>query len=378
MTEVRKNVLLSPPHLGELEREFVDEAFRTNWIAPVGPNVDEFEKELASTCGCDHACALSSGTAAIHLGLNLLGVEPGDTVLCSSLTFVASANPILYCGAEPVLIDSEPDSWGMSPQALERAIRDLERRNRKPKACVAVSLYGQAADLPAISRTCREHGIRLMDESAEALGALRGGRMAGTFGDLGIYSFNGNKIITTSGGGALVSADQELVGRARELATQARDPSPINAYEHSRVGFNYRMSNVLAGIGRGQLRVLEDRIDSRRKVFSRYEEALGGTEWMPEPEECRSTRWLSCLLTPDIGTRDRVLRTLQENGVDARPVWKPMHLQQLFSNCDFHRHHPDRDVSRSLFERGVCLPSGSNLSEEDQDHVIGILRRVLG
>lgn len=370
-------ILLSPPHMSGEERRLVERVFDSNWIAPVGPAIDAFERELEQCTGANHACALSSGTAAIHLALRLLGVEPGDLVLCSSLTFVASANPILMCGAEPVFVDSDPDSWCMSTAALERVLHELAREGRTPRACVAVSLYGQSADLPGISELCREHGVRLLDEAAEALGATHGDRMAGTFGDLGVYSFNGNKIITTSGGGALVGDDPQLVERARFLSTQARDPSPINAYEHSTPGFNYRMSNLLAAVGSGQLRVLGERVAARRRIFETYRdglEATGRIEWMPEAPHGTCTRWLTCGLVGDEGERDRLLGHLDSEGIEARPVWKPMHLQPLFAGRRYEPHAPGRDVSGELFDRGICLPSGSSLSEPDQARVIDSIR----
>jgi pyridoxal phosphate-dependent aminotransferase EpsN len=370
-------ILLSPPHLGEEERRLVGKVFDSNWIAPVGPDVDAFEREICESTGIEHACALASGTAGIHLALRLLGVRPGDLVLCSSMTFVASANPILMCGAIPVFVDSEPGSWCMSVAALKRALERLTASGTTPKACVAVSLYGQAADLPAIENLCREHGVKLLDEAAEALGAMHGDRMAGTFGDLGVYSFNGNKIITTSGGGALVGHDEALIQQARFLATQARDPSPIGAYEHSTPGFNYRLSNVLAAIGRGQLRVLPDRVEARRRIFERYREGLRDIEqisWMPEAGYGRGTRWLSCGQVRSAEQRDQLLKHLDENGIEARPAWKPMHLQPLFADCDYEAHSVDEDVCAGLFASGFCLPSGSALEPSDQDRVIGVIR----
>ena len=373
-------ILLSPPHLDGNEQEHVAEAFRTNWIAPVGPNLDRFESELCKTAGIGHACAVSSGTAAIHLALMLLGVGPGDLVLCSSFTFVASANPIRYCGAEPVFVDSEPGSWCMSPTALERVLQRLAGLGRTPRACVAVSIYGQPLDIEGISRICSRYGVKVLDEAAEALGASFGGRMAGTGGDLGVYSFNGNKIITTSGGGALVGSDPELIERARFLATQARAPSSIRAYEHHETGYNYRLSNVLAGIGIGQLALLQDRVGRRRGIFQRYVRGLDDLEeieWMPEIPGGVATRWLSCCLLPDQRRRDKMLEDLRREGIEARPVWKPMHLQQTFAGCIFESHEEGVDVSAELFRRGACLPSGSNLSPADQERVITAVRSSL-
>ena len=379
--ESTQRVWLSSPHLGEEETAFVEEAFRTNWIAPLGPHVDAFERELAAQVGVGHAAALSSGTAAIHLGLLLLGVQPDDTVFCSSLTFVGSCNPILYCGARPVFIDSEPGSWNMSPVALERAFDWAQREGRLPRCVVIVNLYGQSADMAALLPICRRYGVAVLEDAAESLGARYRGRTSGSFGDLSVYSFNGNKIITTSGGGMLVSDDSALVARARKLSTQARESA--RHYEHVEVGFNYRMSNVLAGIGRGQLRVLEQRVSQRRRVFERYREALADLpqmRWMPEPEDCHSTRWLSCFTLDGVYATERceyVMRALERHAIEARPVWKPMHLQPLFRQAPYFAHGPAQDVSARLFESGVCLPSGSNMSEEQQDRVIAHLRHAL-
>lgn len=379
--ELSQRIWLSSPHLGEEETAFVEEAFRTNWIAPLGPHVDGFERELAAYAGVGHAAALSSGTAAIHLALLLLGVKPGDTVFCSSLTFVGSCNPILYCGARPVFIDSEPGSWNMSPAALERAFDWARRDNRMPRCVVLVNLYGQSADMDALLPICQRYGVPVLEDAAESLGARYKGRSSGSFGRIGIYSFNGNKIITTSGGGMLVSDDAELVVQARKLATQAREPAPH--YEHREIGFNYRMSNVLAGIGRGQLRVLEQRVQRRREVFETYRQALADVaqlRWMPEPEGCLSTRWLSCftLDVPDAElARDRVLRSLERHSIEARPVWKPMHLQPLYAGAPYFAHDAAADVSAQLFRAGICLPSGSNLSDEQLARVIDQLRRAL-
>jgi len=380
--ELSQRIWLSSPHLGEEETAFVEEAFRSNWIAPLGPHVDAFERELAAHVGIGHAAALSSGTAAIHLGLLLLGVQPGDTVFCSSLTFVASCNPILYCGARPVFIDAEPGSWNMSPAALERAFDWARRENRLPRCVIVVNLYGQSADYEALRPICERHGVPILEDAAESLGALHRGRASGTFGRVGVYSFNGNKIITTSGGGMLVAEDEALVARARKLATQAREPAPH--YEHVETGFNYRMSNVLAGIGRGQLRVLPQRVERRRAVFETYRAALADRaeiQWMPEPDGMRSTRWLSCFTLAGAGAaarRDRLLRSLARHSIEARPVWKPMHLQALFAGAPFFAHAEGDDVAARLFAAGLCLPSGSNLSEAQLARVIDQLRRALG
>jgi dTDP-4-amino-4,6-dideoxygalactose transaminase len=379
--ELTQRIWLSSPHLGDEETAFVDEAFKTNWIAPLGPHVDAFERELAAHVGVGHAAALSSGTAAIHLGLLLLGVQPGDTVFCSSLTFVGSCNPILYCSARPVFIDSEPGTWNMSPQALERAFVWAQQQGRMPKCVVLVNLYGQSADMEALLPICERFGVPVLEDAAESLGARYKGRASGSFGHLAVYSFNGNKIITTSGGGMLVSNDATLIVRARQLSTQAREPA--RHYEHKEVGFNYRMSNVLAGIGRGQLRVLEQRVQQRRAVFERYRQALAdipSIRWMPEPEGYLTTRWLTCftLAGPHAGARcEALMKSMERHQIEVRPVWKPMHLQPLFYGTPYFAHEEGVDVSRDLFETGVCLPSGSNLTEEQQSRVIAHLRLVL-
>ena len=379
--ELASRVWLSSPHLGEEETAFVAEAFQTNWIAPLGPHVDAFEREVAAHVGVGHAAALSSGTAAIHLGLVLLGVQPGDTVFCSTLTFVGSCNPILYCQAQPVFIDSEPQSWNMSPAALERALEAAKTQGRLPRCVILVNLYGQSADMQALLPICERYGVPVLEDAAESLGARYGGRASGSFGRVSIFSFNGNKIITTSGGGMLLSDDGELVARARKLSTQAREPA--RHYEHVEVGYNYRMSNVLAGIGRGQLRVLPQRVEQRRAVFERYREALADVpdlHWMPEPDGSHSTRWLTCftLAGADAPARvDGVLRFLERHSIEARPIWKPMHMQPVFRGAAYFEHAPGEDVSARLFATGLCLPSGSNLEPAQQDRVIALLRRAL-
>lgn len=374
--EVDELILLSSPHLGQLEREFVEEAFRTNWIAPLGPNVDAFERELAERVGVRHAAALNSGTAAIHLALILLGVERGDVVFCSALTFAASANPILYQGAEPVFIDSEPDSWNLSPSALEDAFRDARANGKMPKAVIVVNLYGQSADFDPIAEICSRHGVPIVEDAAESLGASYKDRPSGSFGTIGVFSFNGNKIITTSGGGMLVAQDEALVARARFLSTQAREPELH--YEHKVIGYNYRMSNILAGVGRGQLRVLEDRVEARRNVFHRYRDGLSGSsliQWMPEPEWSRSNRWLSaCTINPEASglTVRQIIKQLAGERIEARPVWKPMQMQPVFVHCKYFAHE-GQSISQRLFEHGICLPSGSNMTEDQQNRVIETL-----
>ncbi|MES2413233.1 MAG: DegT/DnrJ/EryC1/StrS family aminotransferase [Pseudomonadota bacterium] len=382
LRELAVRTYLSSPHLGLEETVFVDDAFKTNWVAPLGPHVDGFEKELAAHVGVKDAAAVSSGTAAIHLGLLLLGVKPGSTVFCSSLTFVGSCNPILYCGARPVFIDSEPSTWNMSPAALEHAFEWAKRENRLPACVILVNLYGQSADMDALLPICERYGVPVLEDAAESLGAEYKGRASGGFGRVAVYSFNGNKIITTSGGGMLVADDPDLVARARKLSTQAREPAAH--YEHLEVGFNYRMSNVLAGIGRGQLRVLKQRVAQRRRVFERYQHALADftdLQWMPEPAGYRSTRWLTCFtLAGDDAARrsSQVMSALDRHLIEARPVWKPMHLQPLFNGAPYFGHEHNVDISAGLFRSGICLPSGSNLLEQQQDRVIDHLRHVLG
>jgi len=378
---MQKRIYLSPPHMGEHEKKYISEAFDTNWIAPLGPHVDAFEKELAEYVGVKGGVALSSGTAAIHLALKLLGVGRGDMVFCSSLTFAASINPALYEGAVPVFIDSEPASWNMSPAALEIAFKDAKRGRKLPKAVIIVNLYGQSADMDRLLPICEHYGVPVIEDAAESLGAAYKGKASGTFGRFGVYSFNGNKIITTSGGGMLVSDDTEALKKARFWAAQSRDPAPH--YQHSEVGYNYRMSNVLAAIGRGQLRVLEDRIKARRAVFDRYYEAfsgIDGIDFMPEADYGRCTRWLTVLtIDPDkCGiTRTQAMNALAEENIEARPVWKPMHLQPLFHGCKFYAHEPGRNISDGFFENGLCLPSGSNLTMDEQERVIVSIRKCL-
>lgn len=381
MKSLPKRIYLSPPHLGAYEQEYVAEAFATNWIAPLGPHVTEFERELAGYVGIKGAAALSSGTAAIHLALRLLDVGPGDLVFCSSLTFIASANPILYQGAEPVFIDSEPESWNMSPAALERAFLASEKTGKLPKAVIAVSLYGQSADLAPIMAICKRYGVPLVEDAAEALGATYQGKACGTFGEFGIFSFNGNKIITTSGGGMLISNNLEAIEKARFLATQARDPA--RHYQHSQYGYNYRLSNVLAGIGRGQLKILDEHVLARRAVFERYDQAFSsieGLELMPEADFGRSTRWLTVLtINPEkcAVTPLQLIDYLEDRNIEARRVWKPLHLQPIFEKCAYYSHRPDKSVSDGLFMNGLCLPSGSNLTEEEQSLVIKCVKDCL-
>lgn len=371
-----KKILLSTPHMGDRELEFVKAAFDTNWIAPVGPHVDAFEQEFCQEIGASHAAAVSSGTAALHLALRLIGVQPGDEVICSTLTFIATASPIRYLGAKPVFIDSDRISWNMNPDLLQETLAARAKIGKLPKAVVLVHLYGQSADIDPIIHACNQYSIPLIEDAAESLGATYKAKSPGTFGQIGIFSFNGNKIITTSGGGMLVAEDAHLVAKARFLATQARDVAPH--YQHSEIGYNYRLSNVLAGIGRGQLRVLEQRVQARRRNFEVYHEALGslpGIEFMPEAAFGRATRWLTCLtIDPKLFglNREQVRLALAEAQIEARPVWKPLHLQPVFADCEF----IGGGVAADLFAHGLCLPSGSNLTPEDLERVITAIAKL--
>ena len=379
--ETEKRIYLSSPHMSGREISYIEDAFATNWVAPLGPHVEAFESELAEYLKIEAASALISGTAAIHLALLLLGVKTGDLVFCSSLTFAATANPILYLDAEPVFIDSEPETWNMSPSALEKALVVANKKNHLPKAIIIVNLYGQSADYKSLLRLSEQYEIPVIEDAAESLGATYENKMSGSIGALGILSFNGNKIITTSGGGALVSNNPDFIKRARYLSTQAR--LPARHYEHAEVGYNYRMSNVLAGIGRGQLGVLEERVKARRAVFELYNRAFkdySGFQFMPEAKFGRSTRWLTTLtVDPSLCgvNRDQIIDTLEKENIEARPVWKPMHLQSLYSRCDNYEHEEGSSVSGRLYNLGLCLPSGSNLSNEEQEKVIGCIRRLL-
>ena len=421
-------IFLSPPHMGGEEMRFIKEAFESNYIAPLGPQVDALEKELSEYVGVKGALALSSGTAAIHLALRFLNVEQGDTVFCSSLTFIGSANPILYQGGIPVFIDAEPESWNMSPAALERAFMDAEKSGKLPKTVIVVNLYGQSADMLPLLAICDHYGVPVIEDAAESLGATYKGKASGTFGRFGIYSFNGNKIITTSGGGMLVSDDLEGLEKARFWSTQARDPALH--YQHSEMGYNYRMSNLLAAVGRGQLRILDERVRRKREIFEYYRaalEALPGIGFMPNPEWSRSNRWLT-ILTVDAKrcgiTPNEIIDALEQEDIEARPIWKPLHVQPVFQverlkaegsrlkgkervsrkgannnlspqynfpnlrarqsprshrglgpqnlqrGCAFFPHRISESVSERLFERGVCLPSGTAMTNSDLDRVI--------
>lgn len=379
LTQTATRIYLSPPHLGGAERTFVTEAFDSNWVAPLGPNVDGFEHDLERYTGAAHAAALSSGTAALHLALILLGVKAGDEVVCSSFTFSASANPIVYQGATPVFIDSEADTWNLDPAALAEALEDRQRLGKLPKAVIAVHLYGMPAKMTEIVDICARHGVPLIEDAAEALGSTYYGKAMGTFGALGILSFNGNKIITTSGGGALISDNAEWISKSRFLATQARDPAPH--YQHSHIGYNYRLSNISAGIGRGQMQVLDDRVASRRANTARYSAFFAdfeGVAMQREPEGMFSNRWLTTILVDPARTggvtRDDLRLALDADNIEARPLWKPLHLQPVFEHYPY---YGDR-FSERLFEQGLCLPSGSSLSDEEFGRITGILGRVLG
>jgi pyridoxal phosphate-dependent aminotransferase EpsN len=356
------------------EEQFVAEAFQSNWIAPLGPMVDAFEKEICGYIGVENGTALSSGTAALHLAMLLLDIKANDEVLCPTLTFSASANAITYVGARPVFIDCDRKTWNMDPDLFEEELNARMAKGRKPGAVIAVDLYGQCADYGRIEEICRKYAVPLIEDSAEALGATCNGRKAGAFGKMAVFSFNGNKIITTSGGGMLVSDDESLIARARFLATQARDPAPH--YQHSTIGYNYRISNILAAIGRGQLRVLNERVKARRRNFDYYQQHLGqlpGISFMPEAPYGRCTRWLTCIvIDPEAfgANREDIRLTLEKENIEARPLWKPMHLQPVFAGC----HILGGAVSAGLFERGLCLPSGSQMTYNDLERVVGTIK----
>ncbi len=367
-------IWLSSPHIGSNELRYVNEAFDTNWIAPLGPHVNAFEKGLQFQTKSSHAAALSSGTSAIHLALILLGVKAGDFVFCQSMTFSASANPIAYQGAIPVFIDSECDTWNMDPVLLRIALEEAKHNGKLPKAIIPVHLYGMPAKMHEILKIAHEYGVPVIEDAAEALGSNIKNKPCGSFGEFGVLSFNGNKIITTSGGGALLSENAEMIEKARFLATQARDSAPH--YQHSHIGYNYRMSNVLAGIGRGQLEVLNDRVEARRSNYERYKKYFskhnnfGFTiQFQEEPAGYYSNRWLTCILVdPSFNkglTREVIRLALEEKNIESRPLWKPMHQQPIFADSKAYLN----GVSDKLFEDGLCLPSGSNLTEEEFDRI---------
>jgi pyridoxal phosphate-dependent aminotransferase EpsN len=367
-------VFLSPPHMSPRERELLLDAFDSNWVAPLGPHVDAFERELGASVAVPNVCALSSGTSAIHLALLLLGVGQGDEVLVSTLTFAATANAVTYVGARSTFIDSERASWNMDPDRLAEVLEERHQAGQLPKAILVVDLYGQCADYARIVPLAEKYGVPIIEDAAEAIGATHGNTPAGGFGAIGVFSFNGNKLITTGGGGAMVSHRKDYVDRARFLATQARDPAPH--YEHSTIGFNYRLSNLLAAIGRGQLEVLGDRVAARRANNAFYREALGdlpGVAFLPEAPWGESNCWLTCL-TFDANasqvTREDVRLALLERDIEARPVWKPMHLQPVFAACE----SVGGAVAADLFDRGLCLPSGSSLKPEEREEIASIVR----
>jgi dTDP-4-amino-4,6-dideoxygalactose transaminase len=376
---MNEKIWLSPPHMGGREKLYVEEAFQTNWVAPLGPNVDGFEKALSAYTGVTHAAALTSGTGALHLALILLGVGAGDEVICQSFTFSASANPIVYQGAIPVFVDSEPDTWNISPEALKEAIEDRIKKGKKPKAIIAVHLYGMPAKMNEIQAIASAYEIPLIEDAAEALGSVYQGKACGSFGQFGILSFNGNKIITTSGGGALVSEDGAAIQKARFLSTQARDPAPH--YQHSHIGYNYRLSNVLAGIGRGQMEVLPQRVEKRRENHAQYEQALKGLEgisFLAEPEGHYSNRWLTCIIVEPAKcngvTRETIRLALEAENIESRPLWKPLHLQPVFASSPYY----GTRLSETLFEKGLCLPSGSSLESKDLFRIADKIRSLIG
>ncbi len=372
-------IYLSSPHMSDegYEKEFIKEAFDTNWIAPLGENVNKFEEELAEYVGAKHAAALSAGTAAIHMALKATGVEKGDIVFCQSLTFSASANPIIYQGATPVFIDSEPNTWDMSPEALEKAFEKYPN----PKAVIVVHLYGTPAKLDEIVEICKKHNTTLIEDAAESLGATYKGKETGTFGKYGVFSFNGNKIITTSGGGMLVSDDDERIQKVRFWATQARDKA--RHYQHTEIGYNYRMSNVLAGIGRGQLKVLDKRIAKKTEIYNAYKEAfkdISDIEIKPIPKDTVPNHWLSVITLKEnskVKPLD-IMEALEKENIESRPVWKPMHLQPVFEKYDFITTVKDgeKTVSEDLFNRGVCLPSDTKLTEEDFERIVSTIKKL--
>ena len=374
-------IWLSSPHIGQNELTYVNEAFETNWIAPLGPHVNAFEQGLQSLTQTKHAAALSSGTSAIHLALILLGVKEGDTVFCQSITFSASANPIAYQGASPVFIDSETDTWNMDPQLLKIALTEAKQNGKLPKAIIPVHLYGMPAKMDEIIAIANHFNVPVIEDAAEALGSNINGKPCGSFGEFGVLSFNGNKIITTSGGGALLSNDGEMIEKARFLATQARDPAPH--YLHSHIGYNYRMSNVLAGIGRGQLEVLNDRIEARRNNYGRYMSYFSrlnyegfNIRFQQEPEGYYSNCWLTCILVDpkdNNGLTSEIIRlALEEENIESRPLWKPMHQQPVFADAKSYIN----GVSDKLFENGLCLPSGSNLTDQDFERIFNCLDSI--
>ncbi|MHC2992800.1 pyridoxal phosphate-dependent aminotransferase [Pontibacter sp. HJ8] len=368
-------IFMSAPHMGGHEKNYVQKALEDNWVATVGPNLPGFEHDICQHTNARHAVALNSGTAAIHMALRLLNIQPGDEVLCSTFTTVATANPILYMGATPVFVDSERETWNMCPATLEQAIDARLQAGKKPACILVVHLYGMPANMKELLRVAEKYAIPVVEDAAHALGSRYGGHQVGTFGKMGTFSFSGNKIITTSGGGALITEDAQMAERALFLADQAKDPAPY--YQHSQMGYNYRLSNISAGIGRGQIEVLETRLKQRREVFGFYKSQLQdlGPEFVTEPKNSYSNRWLTpVLLDPESGkTPEEIRQTLEEHNIESSLLWKPLHLQPLFAGSLYF----GDGLSERLFSRGLCLPSGSNLSEEDLDKVVQVLKREL-
>lgn len=377
----KKRIFLASPHIGNLERQFVNEAFDTNWIAPLGPNVDNFEKEIADYIGIKHAAALVSGTSAIHLAIKILNIKQGDIVFCSSLTFAASCNPIIYEGAEPVFIDSEYNSLNISPVALKKAFKYYSEKGRLPKAVIVVHIYGQAANMDEIMEICSKYNVPIIEDAAESLGATYKGKQTGTFGKYGIFSFNGNKIITTSGGGMLISNDEEAIKKARFWATQSRDNERY--YHHTELGYNYRMSNIVAGIGRGQIRVLDERIEKKKYIYQYYKEAFKDIDEIEMANVCdygKPNYWLSiAMLSSESSFKPiDIILALEDENIESRHIWKPMHMQpfyEKYSFFSFYSYH-GISVSEDIFNRGICLPSDTKMTDEDLDRIIFIVRGI--
>ena len=390
---MNSRIYLSAPHMGSTELQYIHEAFDTNWISTVGPQINAFEKVLEEYCGVEHAAVLSSGTAAIHLALRMLNIGPGDYVICQSFTFAGTVNPVLYQGAKPVFIDSEKDTWSMDANALEQAILKLKAQGSKPKAIIPVHLYGMPYNVEAIHIVASKYNIPVIEDAAEALGSTFNGKPCGSFGDMAVLSFNGNKIITTSGGGALLSNNKEYIDQAKFLATQARDAAPH--YEHTTYGYNYRMGNINAAIGLGQMEVLEQRVTRRRQIWQTYYEEFKDKFEFQLPEEktdyntstrahrsldeggtkhLRTNRWLTAILTDSYETREQIRLNLEEQNIESRPLWKPMHMQPVFKDAPYF----GGNVAEDMFKRGLCLPSGSGMSDDDLERVIGEIKKIIG
>lgn len=378
---MNKRIYLSSPHMGGNEMKYIEEAFDTNWIAPLGKNVDEFENTVKEYVGVKAAVALSSGTAAIHMALKAIGIEKGDLVFCSSLTFVASCNPIIYEGAVPIFIDSEPDSYNMSTVALEKAFKYCEKIKKIPRAIIIVNLYGQSAHMYPLMELCKKYNVKIIEDAAESLGAIYDGKKSGTFGDYGIFSFNGNKIITTSGGGILVSNNEEAIKKVRFWSTQARENKAY--YEHEELGYNYRMSNVFAGIGRGQMEVLDERVKKKKEIFTLYKKAFKGISDITMAKEMaygEPNYWLS-IMTIDVTAKIKpinIIEVLEKENIEARHIWKPMHMQPYYKDYKFFNHNNENEkaVSEIIFESGVCLPSDTKMTRKEQEKVIEIIKRL--